>query len=387
MSLADEGSSALGLDGLFGEGGNRLSELVYDDRVNDIRINDRRNIYYTVEAKRLEQRRVSEEIFPTEESYMEALKWLVQLTDLDVDLEECDSPVVEGGFLADVANLRGSVILLAPRISPTGWAAVIRKQRKEHISLDSMYDAGMMALDMRVFLEAAVAGRANILLSGASGIGKTTLMRALASFVPPSHRMVTLEDVEELHLEDCGVSNLVSLVSGPVSHGSSASPGDVSLEGLVKYALRIRPDRIWVGEVRGAEVHALTKACLSGHEGLVTTIHSNTADMALGQLSAYAAEAGLSESLATAQVIKAFNLVVQLGTSTSGRRVVSEIREFLPTGEQQGAQHRHTLWRFDRTSDSFVAANRPSSFLSSHCMANGVDLEQILAPLHGYGSI
>lgn len=382
MSHSD-GASGLGLDGLFGKGGNRLAELVYDDDVNDIRINDRRNVYYTVESRKLEQRRVSEEIFPTEESYMSALQWLVSLTDLDIDLGECSMPVVEGGFLPRRSNLRGSVILLSPRISPTGWSAVVRKQRMDHISLDAMYDAGMMALDMRVFLESAVVGRANILISGASGIGKTTLMRALAGFVPPSHRMVTLEDAEELHLEDCGVSNLVSLVSG--GSAAAGSAGSVPLEGLVQYALRMRPDRIWVGEVRGPEVHALTKACLSGHEGTVTTMHSNTADVALSQLTSYAAEAGLSESLAAVQVLRAFHLVVQLGTSPSGRRVVSEVREFLPTAEAQGAQQRHTLWRRDRTHDEFVSVNRPSPQLVSHCRTHGVDLDKTMAGLHNYG--
>lgn len=233
----------------------------------------------------------------------------------------------------------------------------------------------MMSADMRLFLETATRGRLNMLVAGGSGAGKTTLMRALAFFIDPSSRVISVEDIDELHLSD-RLPNVVSLTTFRDADETGGVRRQDTLEDLVRHALRLRGDRIWVGETRGKEAYALVKACLSGHDGSVTTVHANSASQAIRQLVSYTMEANLSEEVARDQIAAAFHLAIHVAKVKMGRRVITEIVELEPTREGS-EQRRNELWRFDFESESFVRTGTPSPRLRSAMERANVNLSEL----------
>ena len=237
----------------------------------------------------------------------------------------------------------------------------IRKQPNSYITLDAMVASHQMPPEIRDFLVMAMRGRLNILLSGGSGAGKTTMARALSAYVDPAHRVLTVEEIDELRLEE-RLPNTVSLTTYRLRDDKGRVIREVTLEDLVKEGLRMRADRIWVGETRGREAYALVKACNSGHDGSLTTIHADDGGSAVKQAVTYVMEGGISEEVARDQVARAFHLVVQVSQIRPGERRITEITELEPVREGN-EQRRNFLFRYDYFEDTWVREGHPTSRL------------------------
>ncbi len=341
------------LDRLFAEdslGAQKLIGMLKDPDIAQVTVNSHNRVMF--ESRTQGRVTVNEPMFAGPSQYVAFLNQLVKLTDHpDIDVATAPTAVIEGS-LSRIHGLRGSIHIATAHITPGEPALTVRKQPIEPVSLHTMlHEQRMLSADMAYFLQQAMRARLNILISGGSGAGKTTLARALSAFVDPQHRVCTVEDIDELHVGEW-LPNAVSLLTHRHKNDHGAIVWETTLVDLVKEALRMRPDRVWVGEVRGTEAYALTKACNSGHDGSVTTIHADSGQQAVKQLVSYVMENGITEEVAAEQVARAFDLVVQVKRVRPDRRVVREITQLEPVREGR-EQRRNTLFTYDTHSDQF----------------------------------
>ena len=212
--------------------------------------------------------------------------------------------------------------LVVPPIALDGPSITIRKSNDSVMNYQELINRGALEGKSMFFLNRAVYARQNILISGGTGSGKTTLLNVLSSFINSHERVVTIEDTAELKIN---VKNLVRMETKP-AFGSEPA---ITMEGLVKNALRMRPDRIVIGECRGAEAMDMLTAMNTGHEGSLTTIHANTAAGALRRLESMVLRSGIDAPLSMIQmdIGNTINFVVQANRSVDGKRRVMEILE------------------------------------------------------------
>ena len=196
---------------------------------------------------------------------------------------------------------------IMPPLALGGTTITIRKFSKKPLSVENLKQFGSLSDDMAEFLEAAVRGKLNILVSGGTGSGKTTLLNVLSAFIPSNERIVTIEDAAELRLMQ---EHVVTLESRPANLEGN---GAITIRDLVRNALRMRPDRIIVGEVRGGETLDMLQAMNTGHEGSITTAHANSARDCLARIETMVMMAGmdLPVSAIRQQVAGAIDLIVQ----------------------------------------------------------------------------
>jgi pilus assembly protein CpaF len=235
--------------------------------------------------------------------------------------------VDEASPLCDARLADGSrVNVVIPPLSLSGPCLTIRRFRREGFSLDDLVRLETLSADEAALLARCVAARASILVSGGTGSGKTTTLNALSGAIPDGERIVTIEDAAELRLRQ---DHVVRLESRPPS---LEGRGEVTIRALVRNALRMRPDRIVVGEVRGGEALDLLQALNTGHEGSLSTVHANSPRDALARLETLAlmAEVGLPHAVVADQVARAIELVVHQARRPDGSRVVEAIAEVTP---------------------------------------------------------
>lgn len=355
--LFDVDGPEASLDGLLDvdRGSERMMAILRDPQVTQICVNRHDRIFYSDQRG---QKVVNGNLF-TPATYVKWLNELLRLTDVGYsDVTTAKTSVIEGSFRPGVTDLHGSIHISTAELTRDEPALTIRKQPRTVVSLDDMLRAQMMNDEMRLFLQLAVHGRLNILLSGGSGAGKTTMARALSQFIDPHNRVITVEEIDELHLAD-SLDNVVGLTTYRQRDGEGRVVREVTLDDLVRESLRMRGDRIWVGETRGKEAYALVKACNSGHDGSITTIHADNGRQAIDQLVTYVMESGLPEGVARSQVSQAFHLVIQVGREKMGRRVIREITE-LEQVLEGSVQRTIPLFRFNSSTDGFEKVSTPS---------------------------
>lgn len=230
----------------------------------------------------------------------------------------------------DVRLGRGiRVHAVLPPLSSTGTLVSVRVPRVADFSLAALARAGMLDREQEALLRAAVAERRNILVTGAGGTGKTTLLGALLGEAGPRERIVLLEDVAELRI---GHPHVVALEARQANLEGS---GRIGLDVLLREALRMRPDRLVVGECRGPELRELLAALNTGHDGGAGTLHANSLDDVPARLEALGSTAGMSAEAVARQAVSAFDLVVHLERA-GGRRRVAQVGGFVLDGGRLG---------------------------------------------------
>jgi pilus assembly protein CpaF len=292
-----------------------LEDLLADPLVEEVMVNGPESVYVE-RAGRVEASGVR---FADEEELRNAIERI--LAPLGRRIDEL-SPMVDAR-LADGSRVN----VVIPPLAIDGPALSIRRFGAERPGPGKLVELGTLSAAQCERLEAAVAGRSSVLISGGTGSGKTTLLNALSSFISPGERVVTIEDAAELRLQQ---PHVVRLESRPAS---VEGRGEVTVRDLLRNALRMRPDRIVIGEVRGIEALDLLTALNTGHDGALSTVHANSPADALGRLETLAlmAGVGLPHAAIAEQVQRGIDLVVHLERHPDGARRVVEIAEVVRT--------------------------------------------------------
>ncbi len=288
-----------------------LEVLLADPAVEEVMVNGAGSVYVE-RGGRIESTDVA---FAGEEELRNAIERI--LAPLGRRVDEL-SPMVDAR-LADGSRVN----VVIPPLAIDGPLLSIRRFGAERPGPGELVAIGTLDRAQARSLEAAVAGRHSILVSGGTGSGKTTLLNALSSFIDPAERVVTIEDAAELRLQQPHVVRLESRPAGVEGRG------EVTIRDLLRNSLRMRPDRIVIGEVRGAEALDLLTALNTGHDGALSTIHANSPADALSRLETLAlmAGVGLPHAAIAEQVQRGIDLVVHLERRADGSRVVAEIAE------------------------------------------------------------
>jgi pilus assembly protein CpaF len=286
-----------------------LEILLADPAVEEVMVNGPECVYVE-RGGRIEATDVA---FADEEELRNAIERI--LAPLDRRVDEL-SPMVDA-CLADGSRVN----VVIPPLALDGPAVSIRRFGARRPGPDELVELGTLSAGQRRLLEEAVAGRHSVLVSGGTGSGKTTMLNALSSFVSAAERVVTIEDAAELRLQQPHVVRLESRPAGVEGRG------EVTIRDLLRNALRMRPDRIVIGEVRGPEALDLLTALNTGHDGALSTVHANSPTDALRRLETLAlmAGVGLPHAAIAEQVRRGVDLVVHLERRPDGARVVTEI--------------------------------------------------------------
>jgi pilus assembly protein CpaF len=290
-----------------------LEPLLRDDSVTEIMVNAFDRIYVERSGK-LER---SEVRFVDESHVMRIIDKIVSQVGRRVDEA---SPVV-APRLPDGSRVNAII----PPLALNGPTLTIRKFARDPYTINDLISFGTLTARSAQFLAACVKGKLNILISGGTGTGKTTTLNAMSAFVPGDERIVTIEDAAELQLQQ---EHVITLESRPAN---IEGQGEIRIRELVRNALRMRPDRIIVGEVRGAETLDMLQAMNTGHEGSLTTIHANTPRDALARLETLVMTAGveLPHRAIREQIASAFDLLVQIQRLVDGSRRITNVSEVL----------------------------------------------------------
>jgi pilus assembly protein CpaF len=297
------------LDEVFGLG--PLQPLLADPTLSDILVNGAYNVYVERRGK-LERTSVR---FTDNEHLMRIIDRIVSRVGRRVD---------ESSPMVDARLHDGSrVNVIIPPLSLDGPVLSIRRFGTDPLMSQDLLDNGTLTIEMLDLLKACVQGKLNLIISGGTGAGKTTLLNVLSSYIPGDERIVTIEDAAELQLKQ---EHVVRLETRPPN---IEGKGAIKQRQLVINALRMRPDRIVVGEVRGEEAVDMLQAMNTGHEGSLTTVHANTARDALSRIETMVSMANLNlpDKAARQQLASAIHLVIQVSRMPDGTRKITNISE------------------------------------------------------------
>jgi pilus assembly protein CpaF len=250
--------------------------------------------------------------------------------------------VDEASPMVDARLADGSrVNIIIPPVAPKAPTITIRKFRTDKMRMEDLIAIGTLTQEAARFLEACIRIRRNMLISGGTGSGKTTLLNALSAFIPAGERLVTIEDTTELKLQQ---PHVVTLEARPPS---IEGRGEITLRDLVRNALRMRPDRIIVGECRGSEAFDMLQAMNTGHEGSLSTVHANSPRDALARIESMVLMAGFELPVAVVrqQITSAIDLIIQIARFADGSRKVVTITEV--TGMEGNAITTQDIFRFE----------------------------------------
>jgi pilus assembly protein CpaF len=314
---------------LFGLG--PLEPLLKDPTISDILVNSHRKIYIERRGK-LEVTNVT---FKDDEHLMRVIERIVSSVGRRIDES---SPMVDAR-LQDGSRVNAII----PPLAIDGPVLSIRRFGSEPLRMNALIEHKALTKDIADMLQMCITARLNVLISGGTGAGKTTLLNALSAYIPEDERIVTIEDSAELQLQQ---PHVVRLETRPPN---IEGRGEVTQRDLVKNALRMRPDRIVIGEVRGGEAIDMLQAMNTGHDGSLTTVHANTPRDALSRLETMIQMTGmrLSDRAMRQQVASAINLVLQVARLSDGSRRVTSISEI--TGMEGETITMQEIFQFERT--------------------------------------
>ncbi|MBN1824417.1 MAG: CpaF family protein [Endomicrobiales bacterium] len=288
-----------------------IAKYLSDDSVSEIMINGLNGIYVEREGK-IEK---VKESYPSEKEIFELI---------DKILIPLEKKITKNSPYADARLSDGSrVNIVIPPVSLTGPMVTIRKFNKARSSPERLVECGSLNRSMLSFLELSAKSKKNIVIFGGTGSGKTTLLNAVSSYIPERERIVSIEDTAELNLQQEHVGRLEA--KAPDADGK----GEVTVRQLLKNALRMRPDRIIIGECRGAEALDMLQAMNTGHSGSMTTVHANSARDCLKRLEVMVLMAGYDLPLRAIreQIASAIDLLVQVARFHDGTRKITGITE------------------------------------------------------------
>jgi pilus assembly protein CpaF len=313
---------------LFGLG--PLEPLLADPTISDILVNAPQNIYIE-RGGRLERTDVA---FKDDEHLMRVIERIVSTVGRRIDES---SPMVDAR-LKDGSRVNAII----PPLALDGPVLSIRRFGSDPLRMNKLIEIGAITKEIAEMFDMCVRARLNILISGGTGAGKTTLLNALSAFIPEDQRIVTIEDSAELQLQQ---PHVVRLETRPPN---IEGRGEVTQRDLVKNALRMRPDRIVIGEVRGGEAIDMLQAMNTGHDGSLTTVHANTPRDALARLETMIQMTGmrLSDRAMRQQVASAINLVIQAARLSDGTRRVTSISEI--TGMEGETITMQEIFQYER---------------------------------------
>ncbi|MBR1397256.1 MAG: CpaF family protein [Selenomonadaceae bacterium] len=340
-----------------------LEPLLKDESITEIMVNGPKNIFIEQNGKL----QPTEIYFYNDTHLMNIIERI--LTPLGRRVDE-SSPLVDAR-LADGSRVN----IIIPPLSLVGPAVTIRKFSKTALAISDLVGFGTLSEDMAYFLQACVKARLNILVSGGTGSGKTTTLNALSSFIPGTDRIVTIEDAAELKLQQ---RHVVTLEARPANLEGS---GAITIRDLVKNSLRMRPDRIIVGEVRAGEALDMLQAMNTGHDGSLTTAHANSPRDVLSRLETMVLMAGMDLPVRAVrtQVASAIDLILQQSRIRDGSRKITHITEV--QGMEGDTIILQELFRYvqdhidekGRSVGHFEATGLQPAFMDKFRM-NGVDL-------------
>ena len=307
-----------------------LEPLLRDQSISDILV----NTYSTVYVERFGKLELTTVRFRDNEHLTQIINRIVARVGRRVD---------ESSPMADARLADGSrVNAIIPPLAIDGPIMSIRRFGGKPLRFKDMLRIGSITAEMVGFLGACVQARLNILISGGTGTGKTTMLNAMSSFIPEGERIVTIEDAAELQMQQ---RHVVRLETRPPN---IEGRGEVLARDLVKNALRMRPDRIVIGECRGGEVLDMLQAMNTGHEGSMTTVHANTPRDAISRIESMVGmgSVSLSEGLTRQTIARAINLIVQLTRGTDGKRRISSVSEVI--GMESSVITIQEIFKFDQ---------------------------------------
>lgn len=309
-----------------------ITELLKDKNVTEIMVNAPDEVYVEINGKLVKDESIS---FINSNHILRTIQKIVGPLGRTID---SSSPMVD-------ARLRdGSRInAIIPPLSLKGPILTIRKFKEDLNSIEDLLRNGTMTNDMALFLEACVKSRLNILVCGGTGSGKTTILNILSSFISDNERIITIEDAAELRLKQ---SHVISLETRVDNYDSKS---EVTIRDLVRNSLRMRPDRIIVGEVRGKEAFDMLQAMNTGHEGSLTTLHANGCVDALNRLETMVLMNGIEIPVSAIRdyIKDAINIVVNIARLSDGRRKITEIAEI--TGIKNQEISLNLIFKFEQT--------------------------------------
>jgi pilus assembly protein CpaF len=290
-----------------------LEPLLRDDTITEVMVNNFDQVYLERDGK-IERTDVA---FADNAHLLRIIDKIVSQVGRRVDES---SPMVDAR-LPDGSRVNAII----PPLALKGPTLTIRKFSRDPYTMDDLINFGTLTPKAAQFLAACARGKLNVLISGGTGTGKTTTLNAISAFVPSEERVVTIEDAAELQLQQ---EHVITLEARPPN---IEGEGEIKIRELVRNALRMRPDRIIVGEVRGAETLDMLQAMNTGHEGSLTTIHANSPRDALSRLETLVLTAGVELPLRAIreQIASAFDLLIQIARLVDGSRRLTHVTEVL----------------------------------------------------------
>jgi pilus assembly protein CpaF len=295
------------------EGYGPIQDFIDDPEISEVMVNGASQIYVERDGKIIK----TEAKFSNDDHVLEIIQRIVAPLGRRID----DTHPAVDARLPDGSRVNAII----PPVAIDGPSITIRKFRRDKLTVEQLVELGSLSTVMAEFLKACVVSRLNIIISGGTGSGKTTLLNMLSGFIPADERIVTIEDAAELQLRQEHVVRLETKT--PNEDGT----GGMNVRDLVRNALRMRPDRIVVGEVRGGEALDMLQAMNTGHDGSLTTVHANTPRDTISRLETLVLMSGLDLPVRVVreQIASAIDLVVQQSRMSDGSRKVTQITEVI----------------------------------------------------------